>query len=103
MPPRLPLPVATAEAGEAEEADAPGADEGPVGTESDGDDAGAPGERDPGAAVELLLRGAEEGPAEAESHRPPGHGEAQVEEVGHRRHRPPDEAPAARHHLGSRL
>ena len=71
------------------------ADERAVVAEPAGHDPGARGEVDAGRAVELGLRGGEEAVAEAEGHRAGDHRQAQVEQVGHRRHRPADQRPGA--------
>src|SRR5437588_492793 len=74
-----------------------------VGAEPHRDDAGAPGEDDSGAAVELLLGGTKERLAETKGDGAAGDGEPEVEEVGHGCHGEADEAARARHDVGAGL
>src|SRR4051794_40149451 len=85
------------------EGDGGGADDGAVGTESAGDDAGPEGEVEAAAGVELGLRGVEERQAEAERDGTRHHREWEVEQVRDRRDGAADEPSATLDHLGRRL
>src|SRR5262245_15793366 len=90
---------------EAPPADGGRADQRPSVAQPRRQDAGAAGELDPGPRVQLGLGRVEEGGAVAEGHRAGNDREPQVEQVGHRGHRPADQrsdAPAdvVAHRLG---
>ena len=87
------------------EADGGGADERAVGAEAGRDDAGAARRTRGGRArSSSAWAAAKNGVAEAEGHRAGDDREPQVEQVGHRRHRPADQAcRCARRSLGRRL